>query len=115
MKVHPTDIDMVVERFAQTVDVCAFAYEDALQGEDIGIAVVLEPNTPATRRGLYEWALQHLGSHRVPRRWYLVDQIPRSSRGKVNRASIAQFCAPLRPSDMRSRPVPAGDGVREQG
>ena len=114
MKVHPTDIDMVVERFAHTVDVCAFAYDDALQGEDIGIAVVLEPNTPETRRGLYEWTLQHLGSHRVPRRWYVIDEIPRSSRGKVNRASIAQSCAVLKPSDLRGRSVPAGSGVRDQ-
>ncbi|MEP7305983.1 MAG: class I adenylate-forming enzyme family protein [Acidobacteriota bacterium] len=114
MKVHPTDIDMVVERFEHTVDVCAFAYEDALQGEDIGIAVVLEPNTTETRRGLYEWTLQHLGGHRVPRRWYVVDEIPRSSRGKVNRASIAQSCALLKPSDVRSRSVPAVGGVRDQ-
>jgi acyl-CoA synthetase (AMP-forming)/AMP-acid ligase II len=114
MKVHPTDIDMVVERFEHTVDVCAFAYDDALQGEDIGIAVVLEPNTTETRRGLYEWTLQHLGSHRVPRRWYVIDAIPRSSRGKVNRASIAQSCALLKPSDVRSRSVPAGVAVREQ-
>jgi len=114
MKVHPADIDMVVERFEHTVDVCAFAYDDALQGEDIGIAVVLEPDTNETRRGLYDWTLQHLNSHRVPRRWYVIEKIPRSARGKVNRASIAQSCALLKPSDVRGRFVPAGLGVRDQ-
>jgi acyl-CoA synthetase (AMP-forming)/AMP-acid ligase II len=114
MKIHPTDIDMVVERFEHTVDVCSFAYDDALQGEDIGIAVVLEPDTVETRRGLYEWTLQHLGSHRVPRRWYLVAEIARSARGKVNRASIAQSCAPIRPSDMRGRSAPLGDSARDR-
>ncbi len=103
MKIHPADIDFIVERFEHTVDVCTFAYEDALQGEDIGVAVVLEPNTPATQRGLYEWTLQHLGRHQIPKRWYLVNEIPRSSRGKINRANIAQYCARLTPSDFRTR------------
>ena len=47
MKIHPTDIDSVVERFENTVDVCTFPYEDALRGQDVGIAVVLDPNEAA--------------------------------------------------------------------
>ena len=103
MKIYPADVDFIVERFENTVDVCTFAYADALQGEDVGVAVVLEPNSPATRRGLYEWTLQHLGRHQVPQRWYVVNEIPRNSRGKTNRVSIAQHCARLIPSDMRNR------------
>jgi acyl-CoA synthetase (AMP-forming)/AMP-acid ligase II len=42
MKVHPADIDAVVERFAGTKDVCSFGFDDSLYGQDVGIAVVLE-------------------------------------------------------------------------
>jgi oxalate---CoA ligase len=82
MKIYPSDIDAVVERFEETTDVCTFAFEEPLQGEDIGIAVVLRSTDEATLRRLYEWATFHLGKHQLPRRWYILDEIPRTSRGK---------------------------------
>ena len=69
MKIYPSDIDAVVERFEDTIDVCTFAYEDALQGEDVGIAVVLKTNDPVTRHAVDQWAQRHLGRHQIPQRW----------------------------------------------
>jgi len=102
MKVYPGDIDAVVERFQETTDVCTFAFEEPLQGEDVGIAVVLRSTDDATLRRLYDWAKLHLAKHQVPQRWYLVDEIPRTSRGKVNRATVAQRCAALQAVDFRT-------------
>ncbi|MGH9369322.1 MAG: class I adenylate-forming enzyme family protein [Thermoanaerobaculia bacterium] len=101
MKVYPGDIDAVVERFEGASDVCAFGFEDALYGEDVGIAVVLEAREPAVLRRLLEWTRRHLARHQMPRRWYLLDEIPRSSRGKVNRSAVAEHCAQLAPLDLR--------------
>jgi acyl-CoA synthetase (AMP-forming)/AMP-acid ligase II len=109
MKVYPGDIDSVVERFEQTSDVCAFAFEDALYGEDVGVAVVLRATEPAVLRELLAWARRHLAKHQLPRRWYLLDEIPRSSRGKVNRSAVARHCAALEPLDLRGL---AGDEPR---
>ncbi len=109
MKVYPGDIDAVVERFAQASDVCAFGFEDSLYGEDVGVAVVLRSREPAVLRALLEWARRHLARHQMPRRWYLLDEIPRSSRGKVNRSAVARHCAAREPLDLRGL---AGDGPR---
>jgi acyl-coenzyme A synthetase/AMP-(fatty) acid ligase len=47
----------------------------------------------------------------MPRRWYVVDEIPRTSRGKVNRAQVAGRCAGLAPVDLRAlRVAPAENG-----
>lgn len=102
MKVYPGDIDAVVERFAETVDVCTFAVEDNLLGEDIGVAIVLRRTEEETLRSLHQWMAQRLAKHQMPKRWYIVDEIPRTSRGKVNRAAVAAACASLRPVDVRS-------------
>lgn len=102
MKVYPADIDAVVERFRATTDVCSFGYEDALLGEDVGIAVVLSACDAPTLRDLYTWSRSHLAKHKVPNRWYLLDEIPRTSRGKVNRSFVAGRCAGLAPIDVRS-------------
>jgi acyl-CoA synthetase (AMP-forming)/AMP-acid ligase II len=102
MKIYPSDIDSVVERFEETTDVCTFAFEEPLQGEDVGIAVVLRSTDEATLRRLYEWAAFHLGKHQLPQRWYIVDEIPRTSRGKVNRSTVAERCASLKAVDFRA-------------
>ena len=52
-------------------------------------------------RELYQWTRQHLAAHQVPQRWYVLDEIPRTSRGKVNRTQIAEHCMSRRqPLDM---------------
>lgn len=101
MKVHPADIDAVAERFEKILDVCTFGFEDPLFGENVGIAVVLKEQTDETLRNLVHWLRQHLGKHQMPQRWYLLDEIPRTSRGKVNRSHVAGKCALLEPVDTR--------------
>ena len=101
LKVYPGDVDAVVERFAGAHDACAFGYDDGLGQEEVGVAVVLEAAGEEVLRGLYRWARHHLAAHQMPRRWYVVDEIPRTSRGKVNRAQVAARCAGLSPVDLR--------------
>ena len=100
-KVYPADIDAVVERFAETRDVCAFPYPDPLLGEDIGIAVVLVSDADNVMSRLYEWCRQHLAAHQLPKRWYVLSEIPRTSRGKVNLADLARYCEQVRPITFR--------------
>jgi acyl-CoA synthetase (AMP-forming)/AMP-acid ligase II len=99
MKVYPGDVDAVIERFPQTLDVCTFALDDALLGEDVGVAVVLERHDETTLASLAAWTNEHLAAHQRPKTWYRLDEIPRTSRGKVNRRNVADACkgrAPLR-------------------
>ena len=101
MKVYPGDVDMVAEQFEKTVDVCTFAYGDPFYGENIGMAVVLKSANDDDIRCLYERLNQRLAKFQMPQRWYLLSEIPRTARGKVNRAKLAETCAPLEPLDLR--------------
>jgi acyl-CoA synthetase (AMP-forming)/AMP-acid ligase II len=100
-KIYPADIDVVLERFDGILDVCSFGYEDPLYGENVGVAIVLRSGEEETLRHLYDWARQHLAKHQLPLRWYIVEEIPRTSRGKINRALMAQRCAKRLPVDPR--------------
>jgi len=101
MKVHPADIDAVVERFEETSDVCTFAVSDPLLGENVGIAVVLRTDHPDVLRRLYAWTAGHVAEHQMPVRWFVVPEIPRTSRGKINRQHVAERCASIAPVDAR--------------
>jgi acyl-CoA synthetase (AMP-forming)/AMP-acid ligase II len=110
LKVYPGDVDTVVERFVGARDACAFGYDDGQGQEEVGVAVVLERTDVTAIRALYRWARRHLAAHQMPRRWYLVDEIPRTSRGKVNRGQVAARCAGLAPIDRETlRGAPGGD------
>lgn len=91
MKVYPGDVDLVAGQAAGVVDACAFAIPDPLYGEDVGLAVVLDGDgdLAALRDGL----AVRLASHQLPKRIYALDEIPRTSRGKINRSDVAGFCA----------------------
>jgi acyl-CoA synthetase (AMP-forming)/AMP-acid ligase II len=101
MKIHPADVDSVVERFPGTRDVCCFGYEDALHGEDVGIAVVLDDASDASLSRLQAFCAELLARHQLPQRWYVLDEIPRTSRGKVNRDAVARSCA----ESLQPRPM----------
>ena len=101
MKIYPGDIDAVAERFEGTVDVCTFGFEDSLYGQNVGLAVVLKDASDAGFHQLHEWLARHLGKHQMPARWYVLDEMPRTSRGKINRAQVAQKCEKGKPVDLR--------------
>jgi acyl-CoA synthetase (AMP-forming)/AMP-acid ligase II len=104
MKIYPADIDAVVERFDKAADVCSFAIEDEMYGQVVGIAVVLTDNQgdaqDGTVRALHAWMQAHLAEHKMPARWWLVSEIPRTSRGKINREAVRDACAPQGALDM---------------
>jgi acyl-CoA synthetase (AMP-forming)/AMP-acid ligase II len=101
MKIYPGDIDAVVERFDGAMDVCTFGFEDSLYGQNVGLAVVLKDASDDGLRQLHDWLTRHIAHHQMPARWYVLEEMPRSSRGKINRAQVAQKCNGLKPVDMR--------------
>jgi len=101
MKIFPADIDEAVEQFSAVNDVCSFGFEDDFYGENVGLAVVLDDHGKQTVFELYQWIRQHLAEHKHPVQWYLLDEIPRTSRGKINRDSVRKACQSLTPLDLR--------------
>jgi acyl-CoA synthetase (AMP-forming)/AMP-acid ligase II len=101
-KVYPADVDAVVERFAGVADSCCFAVEDLHYGQNVGIALVMpDPNEKAICE-LHGWLKEHLAEHQMPARWHLLEMLPRTSRGKINRDQIAEICRDLPALDLRT-------------
>lgn len=100
MKIYPSDVDAVVERFDASKDVCTFALDDEIYGQAVGMAVVLSNQDHITIKALHGWLKQHLAAHKMPVRWWVVDEIPRTSRGKINRDAVKAACAKLTSIDL---------------
>ena len=99
-KIYPGDVDAVVEQFDGVTDVCTFAVDDALYGQNVGMAVCLRDTADDTLRGLHRWMTERLAEPKMPVKWFVLDEIPRTSRGKVNREFVKSACAAAAPLDL---------------
>jgi len=84
-KVQPAEIDMLLERHDKVAEACVFAIPDQVSGEIVAAAVKLVPHATTDGKALREWCLKYLRREATPERWFIVDEIPKTSRGKVSR------------------------------
>ena len=93
IKIHPEDIDLLLERHEFVDEACAFALPDDVEGEIVGVAVALSYGADLKPRALRTWCAERLAREKIPSRWFFVDEIPKTDRGKVNRDHVAAACA----------------------
>jgi acyl-CoA synthetase (AMP-forming)/AMP-acid ligase II len=68
-------------------DAVCFAVADELYGEEVAAAVVI--SGPAEERGLREYCRERLAAFKVPKTIRIVEQIPRTPTGKLQRRRVA--------------------------
>ncbi|MFI5325288.1 MAG: AMP-binding protein [Candidatus Rokuibacteriota bacterium] len=100
LKISPAEVDAAAEGCRRVADVCAFAVDDPLYGQNVGLAVALTEPDDAAVREVYGWIRERLAESKLPARWWLVDAIPRSERGKVSREAVREACAGRPPLDL---------------
>ena len=89
-KVSPQEVDDVLLGCAQVIDAATFATPHASLGEEIAVAVVLQRGTALREADIREFAARRLPALKVPRKILIVDQIPKSPTGKVQRSELAK-------------------------
>jgi len=86
--VYPRDVeDALVEHPA--VQMAAVVGEpDAIHGEEVVAFVALRPGAAATARELIDWSRARIGGYRYPRRVHILDSIPVTPVGKIDRKAL---------------------------
>jgi acyl-CoA synthetase (AMP-forming)/AMP-acid ligase II len=99
MKIQPQDVEIAAEGCEHLRDACAFAIPDELYGQNVAMAIVLRETRPASLAQLYQWMAGRLSRQKMPAAWYQLEELPRTGRGKIQRATVAAICAERRPVD----------------
>ena len=89
-KISPREVDEVLLDHPAVGQAVAFAFPSPRLGEEVAAAVVLRQGRSATEGDLKTYAAGRLSHFKVPRRIYLVDEIPKGPTGKVQRVGLAQ-------------------------
>jgi oxalate---CoA ligase len=85
--ISPQEIEAVLQAHPQVAEAVAFGVDDPKYGQTVAAAVVLRG--PVTPTQLREDARRSLAAFKVPDRIHVLDEIPRTPTGKVQRSRMA--------------------------
>jgi acyl-CoA synthetase (AMP-forming)/AMP-acid ligase II len=92
LKIHPEDIDLLLERHELIREACAFGFADPISGEAVGVAISLVDGSDVGVPEIRAWCAERLAREKRPDKWFIVADIPKTDRGKINRERVADHC-----------------------
>ena len=86
-KISPLEVDAVLLRHPSVAEAVCFGVSDVKYGEAVQAAVVLSDTT--SEDDIRSFCGGHLADFKVPDRVYLVESLPRTATGKIQRRHVA--------------------------
>lgn len=90
-KISPREIDETLLSHPAVAEACCFGIPDRVYGEGVAAAVVL--NDTATEKDLIAHCRSSLSDFKCPTTIYIMDAIPRTATGKIQRRNVAAAVA----------------------
>src|SRR6202049_1523795 len=87
-EIAPREIDEVLEAHPAVKEAVSFGVPHPTWGEEVGAAVVL--NEPVSEKELLAFARSRLADFKVPRHLHIVESIPKTPTGKIQRRFVAE-------------------------
>ena len=81
--VHPQEVEATLLRHPAVAEAAVVGVQHEELGEEVAAFVSLRPGAVATVDELTAWCRGKLAAYKCPRRFTLVDELPRSATGKV--------------------------------
>jgi acyl-CoA synthetase (AMP-forming)/AMP-acid ligase II len=92
MKINPEDIDILLESNTHVNEACAFGLSDPIVGETVAVAISPRDSAVFYLDSLKTWCSDNLVHEKVPEKWFILEEIPKTDRGKINRNLVAEVC-----------------------
>ena len=88
--VYPADVEAVLGRHPAVGECIVFGVDDPKWGEAVHAAVQLRAGALATEAALIQFVKAELDSVKAPKRIHLVEELPKSTAGKVSRRAVRE-------------------------
>jgi acyl-CoA synthetase (AMP-forming)/AMP-acid ligase II len=89
-KISPLEVDDVLLRHPAVAEAIAFAVPHQMLGEDIHAALVLKDKS-VSEQDLKAHCAASLAEFKVPRQFYILEELPRGATGKLQRLQMAKL------------------------
>jgi len=90
-KISPAEIDAAIEAVPGVRAAATFAVPHRSLGEEVAAAVVRDGDVALEASDIIDQVRPRIGSKRVPRKIYFVDQLPRTDSGKLRRSELTRL------------------------
>jgi len=87
-KIAPREVDDVLLQHPAVGEAVAFGLPHERWGEEVAAAIVLKGDV--SEKDLIAFARERLADYKVPRKLFIVERIPRTATGKIQRRSVAE-------------------------
>ena len=77
----------------KVAEAVAFGVPHATWGEEVAAAIVLKENESANEAELQAFCKERLADFKRPKKFYIVETIPRTATGKIQRGAVAKALA----------------------
>ncbi|WP_298036586.1 long-chain-fatty-acid--CoA ligase [uncultured Microbacterium sp.] len=86
--VAPTEVEIALRQHPDVTDAAVVGLPSSHSGEEVVAAVVLDAGAELDEHGIREYVRGILTPYKVPRRLFVVDELPKSMIGKVLRRQV---------------------------
>ena len=94
LNVYPVEVEQVLETFPEIAEVAVVGLPDDEWGERVSAFVILEPGATLSEEELIERVRPYLAGYRIPRIVRFVDDLPRTTSGKVLKRELISRWGP---------------------
>ncbi len=95
--VYPAEVERELESCPGIAAAAVFGIRDEVWGETVAAALVPDPARPPDDAMLAAWIETRLASHKRPRLFGYVRELPQTPAGKLDREALAALAAGMRP------------------
>jgi acyl-CoA synthetase (AMP-forming)/AMP-acid ligase II len=88
LKIAPTEVENVVLRYPDIADCACFAKEDRMGGVVPRLNVVMKKGCELDAAKLRAHMAEHLEAFKIPKQIVAVDELPKTSNGKLDRKRL---------------------------
>ena len=89
IKIHPEDIDLVLERHNNIFESCTIGIEHPVHGETaVSIISLRDSENINNKNELLEFVSKRYRSDSLPTKFFVTKSIPKNERGKIDRKLV---------------------------
>ncbi len=92
-KIYPGEIESVIDKHPAVATSAVVGVPDSIKGYKPYAFVQLKPDENVTGEKLKEYAIRNVATYQIPREVWVLDELPKTSIGKIDRKLLADMAA----------------------
>jgi len=93
MNIFPLEIEAVLSTHPDVAQVAVLGLPDRRWGEQVVAVVRARPGADIDTDELEGWTREQLAPYKIPKRWVVVDEMPMTAMGKVQKFVLREALA----------------------